>query len=339
MYAFQLIADACRRLPPGPLPLPVIGNLMAVGRGNPQRSLARLAERYGPLMSLRLGVVPAVVVSSADAAREILQKHNAELADRPVLDAWNAHGHRSNSVISLPPHVRWRALRKLCATELFAPSRLKALQPLRQHKVEELVRYVSERAALGEPVAVREPLFTASMNIVSRTMFSVDLDSAGLRDIVQEAAVLAAKPNVSDFFPAIAAADLQGVRRRMEPLVAHSHQVLDEVFAQRLLEREAGEPPKNDMLDAVLDKEHEWQQKGAASIINRSTIKGLFTVRCTHAQHLTVYKQYFLANKHYFSLTIIGISISINQISAKRAMFSSHNKLAFFFAVYKLGET
>jgi len=281
MYAFQLIADARRRLPPGPLPLPVVGNLLAVGRGNPQRSLARLAERYGPLMSLRLGVVPAVVVSSADAAREILQKHNAELADRPVLDAWHAHGHRANSVISLPPHARWRALRKLCATELFAPSRMKALQPLRQHKVEELVCYVSERAALGEPVAVREPLFTASMNIVSRTMFSVDFDSAGLGDIVKEATVLAATPNVSDFYPAIAAADLQGVRRRMEPLVADFYQLLDEVFAQRLLEREAGEPPKNDMLDAVLDKEHEWQQK-EESIINRSTIKGLFTVH-THS--------------------------------------------------------
>ena len=92
---------------------------------------------------------------------------------------------------------------------------------------------------------------------------------------------MAATPNVSDFYPAIAAADLQGVRRRMEPLVADFYQLLDEVFAQRLLEREAGEPPKNDMLDAVLDKEHEGQQKGEASIINRSTIKGLFTVR-TH---------------------------------------------------------
>jgi len=129
-------------------------------------------------------------------------------------------------------------------------------------------------------------VFTAAMNILSRTMFSVDLDSGpassssslgrGLCDAVKEATILAATPNVSDFYPAIAAADLQGLRRRMGPLVTDAHKILDELFAQRLLDREACEPPKNDMLDAVLDKEQEEQQEG--SEINRSTIKGLFTV-------------------------------------------------------------
>jgi len=284
-YAFQLIAAARRNLPPGPLPLPVVGNLLTIGRGSPQRSLARLAERYGPMMSLRLGVVPAVVVSSADAAREVLQRHNACLADRPMIDAWQANGHRANSVIALPPHAKWRAMRRLCAAELFAPCRLEGLRPLRQHKVRELLRHVSGKAALGEPFAVREPVFTAAMNILSRTMFSVDLDSGpalsssslgrGLFDAVKEATILAATPNVSDFYPAIAAADLQGLRRRMGPLVTDAHKILDELFAQRLLDREACEPPKNDMLDAVLDKEQEEQQEG--SEINRSTIKGLFT--------------------------------------------------------------
>ena len=284
-YAFQLIAAARRRLPPGPLPLPVVGNLLAIGRGSPHRSLARLAERYGPMTSLRLGVVPAVVISSAAAAREVLQRHNASLADRPVIDAWHANGHRANSVIALPPHAKWRAMRRLCAAELFAPARLDALRPLRQRKVRELLSHVSGKAALGEPFAVREPVFTAAMNILSRTMFSVDLDSGpassslgrGLSDAVKEATILAATPNVSDFYPAIAAADLQGLRRRMGPLVTDAHKILDELFAQRLLDREACEPPKNDMLDAVLDKEHEEQQEG--SEINRSTIKGLFTVK------------------------------------------------------------
>ncbi|CAO2038302.1 unnamed protein product [Urochloa humidicola] len=289
-YAFQLISHARRRLPPGPLPLPVVGNLLTVGRGSPHRSLARLAARHGPLMSLRLGAVNAVVVSSPDAAREVLQRHNADLADRPVIDAWHAHGHRANSVIALPPHAKWRALRRLCAVELFAPRRMDALRPLRERKAGELVRDVASLAAHGEPVAIRGPAFAASMNILSRAMFSVDLATGsgaaaaataaasgrlGLSDSVKEATVLAATPNVSDFFPAIAAADLQGLRRRMGPLVAEAHMILDELFAQRVLDREAGEPPKNDMLDAVLDKEREWQQEG--SVLNRSAIKGLFT--------------------------------------------------------------
>ncbi|CAL4887753.1 unnamed protein product [Urochloa decumbens] len=288
-YAFQLISNARRRLPPGPLPLPIVGNLLTIGRGSPHRSLARLAARYGPIMSLRLGASHAVVFSSPAAARELLHRHNADLADRPVFDAWLANGHRANSVIALPPHAKWRALRRLCAAELFAPRRMDAHRPLRQGKAREMVRDVAAAAARGEPVAVRGPAFAASMNILSRAMFSVDLatgsgDAAaaaapggrrGLSDAVKEATILAATPNVSDFFPAVAAADLQGLRRRMGPLVEDAHKILDELFAQRVLDREAGEPPKNDMLDAVLDKEREWQQEG--SVLNRSAAKGLFT--------------------------------------------------------------
>ncbi|XP_062223276.1 geraniol 8-hydroxylase-like [Phragmites australis] len=279
MYAFQLITDARRRLPPGPLPLPLVGNLHQIERGSPHRSLARLAKRYGSLMSVRLGVVHAVIVSSTDAAREILQKHNADLADRPIIDAWLANGHRANSIIAMPPHAKWRALRKLCTTELFTPSRLNALQPLRQQKVQELVRYVSDQAALGAPFTIRDPVFTATMNILSRMLFSIDLDSGpavrGLKDMVKEAAILAATPNVSDFFPAIAYADLQGLRRRMEPIITDAQKILDDLFAQRLRGREASEPPKNDMLDALLDKEHEWQLEG--SDINRTAIRGMLT--------------------------------------------------------------
>jgi cytochrome P450 len=259
VYAFQLIINTRRRLPPGPLPLPVIGNLLDIGRGGPNRFLARLAKRYGPLMSVRLGVVHAVVVSSTDAAREILQKHNSNLAGRPVINVWLANGHCANSIIGSPPNARWRALRKFCATEPLSASRLNALHPLRQHKVQELLRCVSDHVPTAKPITIRDLVITASMNMLSRTLFSVDLVSGpsvrGLKDFVKEATVLAAAPNVSDFFPAIAAADLQGFRRRMAPLVAHMYQVIDEQFEQRLRGREAHEPHKNDMLDAVLDGE------------------------------------------------------------------------------------
>ncbi|KAK3154152.1 hypothetical protein QOZ80_2BG0186890 [Eleusine coracana subsp. coracana] len=277
VYAFQLLTNARRHLPPGPLPLPLVGNLLHIGRDNPHRSLARLAERYGgSLMSVRLGVVQAVVVSSADAASEILHKHNAHVADRPEVDAWLANGHRANSIICSKPHARWRALRRLCATELFAPSRLNALQPLRQEKVRELVRHVSEKAALGEPVTVRDPAFTASMNMLSRTVFSKDLDSGpsvrGLKDLVKEGTVLVMTPNVSDFYPVVAAADLQGLRRKLTPIVAHAYEMIDKQIEQRLRDRQAGEPRKDDMLDVVLD---EWKKEG--SLIDHNAMRGLFT--------------------------------------------------------------
>uniref|UniRef100_A0A0E0K027 Cytochrome P450 n=1 Tax=Oryza punctata TaxID=4537 RepID=A0A0E0K027_ORYPU len=265
--AMHRIAAARRRLPPGPTPLPLVGNLLSISRSSPHRSLARLAERYGPLMRVRLGVVEYVVASSPAIADDIYHRHNAHLASRPLFDAWWGEKHRLNSVIALPPHDVWRAQRRLAMEEVMSPRRLDALAPLRREKVRELVRRVAGHAARGEPVEVGRAAFKTFLSILSSTMVSVDLVDSDLRDVVREAAILAATPNISDFFPAIAAADVQGFRRRMGELVARGYGIFEELLARRKGGREAGEPRKDDLLDV----------KESNPVLDRNAIKGLIT--------------------------------------------------------------
>ncbi|ONI08067.1 hypothetical protein PRUPE_5G156600 [Prunus persica] len=67
---------------PSPPNLPIIGNLHQLGL-YPHRSLQALSQPHGPLMLLHFGSVPALVVSSAEAAREILKTHDLTFSDRP----------------------------------------------------------------------------------------------------------------------------------------------------------------------------------------------------------------------------------------------------------------
>ena len=57
------------RMPPGPTPFPLVGNMLSLV-GNLHHTLARLARAYGPVMTLKLGLTTAVIVSSRDAAWE-----------------------------------------------------------------------------------------------------------------------------------------------------------------------------------------------------------------------------------------------------------------------------
>ncbi|RZC03687.1 Cytochrome P450 71A6 [Glycine soja] len=70
---------------PSALPrLPLVGNLHQLGLFL-HRTLQTLAKKYGPLMLLHFGEVAVLVVSSADAARELMKTHDLVFSDRPHL--------------------------------------------------------------------------------------------------------------------------------------------------------------------------------------------------------------------------------------------------------------
>jgi hypothetical protein len=82
--------------------------------------------------------------------------------------------------------------------------------------------------------------FTALMDLHWRAMFSAGLDDAAARalhDAAREAVALSLKPNVLDFFPALAAADLQGVQRGFGRQMAMVYRLVDEQIECRMRHR------------------------------------------------------------------------------------------------------
>ncbi|XP_073931520.1 cytochrome P450 2W1 isoform X5 [Castor canadensis] len=73
------------RWPPGPRPLPVLGNLHLLRVSQQDRSLMELSERYGPVFTVHLGRQKTVVLSGYEAVRDALVGSGQELADRPPI--------------------------------------------------------------------------------------------------------------------------------------------------------------------------------------------------------------------------------------------------------------
>jgi len=207
------------KLPPGPKPWPIIGNIHLLG-SKPHRSVAELSKIYGPLMSLRLGSITTIVISSPDVAKEMFLKHDLAFSSRQIPDAFRIAGHDKLSVGWLPVCPKWRDLRKVLAIQLFTNQQLHASQGLRKKKVDDLVQFVKRHSEKGLAIDTGKAVSTTSLNLLSNTFFSMDFSSYDssvseeFKDLAWHLLEEGARPNVSDFFPLLRPLDLQGVRRR-----------------------------------------------------------------------------------------------------------------------------
>ncbi|CAM9002633.1 unnamed protein product [Rhodiola kirilowii] len=249
------------KLPPGPSPLPVIGNLHLLG-AKPHESLAKLAETHGPIMTLRLGQVTAIVISSASTAKLVLQKQDHSFANRSAPDALRVCDHGKFSVVWMPLSPKWRHLRKICTTYIFSSQRMEANAKIMKLKVDELVADVRKKCSFGEAVLIGEAAFKTSMNLLSMLILSMDLvdeESETAREFKKsfwDIMELVGCPNLVDFFPLLGRLDPQRIRSRVEPhsmkMMSLIESMIDERVAKRA-EQDSEEEEEEDVLDSLLN--------------------------------------------------------------------------------------
>ncbi|MED6225403.1 hypothetical protein PIB30_093370 [Stylosanthes scabra] len=227
------------KLPPGPNPFPIIGNILELG-SHPHKSLTKLSQTYGPIMTLKLGNITTIVISSPQLAKEVLHKHDQTFCDRQTPDTLTALDHHKVSVIWLPSRNKWRKLRRICADNLFSVKKLDSTQVLRQKKIQELMDFVKEKSEKGESLDTGNAAFVTVLNSISNTFFSIDLahynslESQEFKDTICGIMEEIGRPNVVDFFP---------IMRMLDPQ--------EERIQRRALEVESN--GRKDLLDSLLD--------------------------------------------------------------------------------------
>ncbi|KAJ6659627.1 hypothetical protein lerEdw1_018596 [Lerista edwardsae] len=70
-------------LPPGPRPLPLIGNLHIIDLKRPHRTMQKLSSQYGPVFSLHMGFQKMVVLTGYETVKEALVNQADAFAERP----------------------------------------------------------------------------------------------------------------------------------------------------------------------------------------------------------------------------------------------------------------
>ncbi|KAJ4705106.1 Cytochrome P450 [Melia azedarach] len=251
------------QLPPGPRWWPVVGNIFQLGWA-PHVSFAKLTRNHGPIMTLWLGSMCTVVVSSNEVARDMFKNHDVVLAGRKIYEAMKGDYGSEGSIITSQYGPHWRMLRRLCTTEFFVTSRLDAMRSVRSRCIDRMVQFVEEAGEGGtNAVDVGRFFFLMAFNLIGNLMFSKDLlDPKSERGAkffyhVGKVMELAGKPNVADFLPILRWIDPQGIRRKTQCYVERAFKIAGGFIRERMeisrCNNEEEINKRKDFLDVLLE--------------------------------------------------------------------------------------
>eukprot|EP00253_Pinus_taeda_P005026 PITA_05026 len=251
-----------RRLPPGPHPWPIIGNLHQMKKPV-HHALKDLADKYGPIMFLRLGSVPTVVVSSSEIAKHFLKTQDSIFASRPATAAGKYLSYNFKGMILSPYGDYWRQVRKLCVLELFTSKRIESFKHAREEEVSAMTQSIWEQSQSGTiAVNVSKAMLTLSSNVISRILFrrkvsddDMGADGKGFKHLLLELSATVGDLNIGDFIPYLDWMDLQGIKRRMVE-ISKTYDAFAEKIIDEHLNVQAAAPSSDGQAEAEAEAEH-----------------------------------------------------------------------------------
>ncbi|KAF3435664.1 hypothetical protein FNV43_RR22755 [Rhamnella rubrinervis] len=174
LYKTKDKKSKCRRSPPeiaGAWPL--IGHLHLLGGANKllHRTLAAMADEYGPAFSIRIGIHRALVVSNWQVAQECFTANDKVFSTRPKFFAMKLMGY-DQAMFGVAPYGQyWRDIRKLAVVELLSNHRLELLLHIRDSEINCFIKELYEKCNENGGQALVEMkkwLGDMAMNIIVR---------------------------------------------------------------------------------------------------------------------------------------------------------------------------
>lgn len=116
------------------------------------------------------GSVPYVVVSTAEAARELFKANDEHLSSRPKILSFSILTEYRTMAFAPNPGKLWHSLRRFAANELLSPKRVASYEGIRKEELSNSMQALLETSNRGEAINLHYWLFQTSANLTTRML-------------------------------------------------------------------------------------------------------------------------------------------------------------------------
>ncbi|KAF3956171.1 hypothetical protein CMV_018682 [Castanea mollissima] len=264
--------------PPSPPKLPIIGNLHQLGL-QPHRSLQTLAQRHGPLMLLHFGSVPVLVVSSADAAQEIMKTQDLNFANRPKSSMFDKLLYNYKDVSMAPYGEYWRQMKSILVLHLLSNKRVQSFCTVREEETFLMIEKIKQSYDSSSSVNLSEVFAKLTNDVVCRVALGKKYGEGEggrkFKELLGEFVELLGVISVGDYIPWLSWVNrVNGLDARAEKVAKQLDDFLEGVIEEHLnfKKKEVHDHVLSDFVDILF-----WIQKEKVIgfPIDRVSIKAL----------------------------------------------------------------
>ncbi|NXN92447.1 CP2CL protein, partial [Rhinopomastus cyanomelas] len=161
------------KMPPGPAPLPVLGNLLQVKPKNMAKTLEKLSEEYGSVFTVHMGSNPVVVLHGHDVVKEALIDRADEFAARGLMPIGDRANHGLGIIFS--NNEEWLQVRRFALATLrnFGMGK-RTIEERIHEESEHLVEEINNKK--GTPFDITFTLSCAIANVICSVVFGKRYD-------------------------------------------------------------------------------------------------------------------------------------------------------------------
>ncbi|XP_038683864.1 valine N-monooxygenase 1-like [Tripterygium wilfordii] len=254
-------------LPPGPTPWPILGNIPETLRFKPTFRWIHqmMKEMNTDIACIRLANTNIIPVLCPEIPQEMLKKHDAHFADRPLSVSADAISGGYMTTVVVPYNEQWKKMRKILVSEIICPARHKWLHDKRAEESDNLVFYVHNQYKNNKDVNVRIAAQHYCGNVIRKLMFNrryfgepVEDGGPGPDEIKHVEAIFTALKYVysfciSDYVPFLRGLNLDGQEKiakdANETIRDYQNPIIDERYGEW---RNGQRKQMEDLLDVLI---------------------------------------------------------------------------------------
>ncbi|KAM4042257.1 cytochrome P450 2C29-like isoform 2-T2 [Anomaloglossus baeobatrachus] len=253
-----------KNFPPGPKPLPIIGNVLMMDIGRPHKTFMQLAKQYGPVFSIQIGMTKTIILCGYDTIKDALVNHADYFSERPYTPMFSETLKGYGVVFSNGEN--WKVMRRFTLSTLrdYGMGR-KTIEDKIIEEAECLVQKL--KSYEGKPFDNVTSIYAAVTNIIVSILLSKRFDYEDptiirLMSLVNENIKLLTSPWVMLYnsYPSLVKW-LPGAHKQIFENIKEFHNFIRRTFTKQKKELDVND--QRNLIDAFLAKQQEGKPESS----------------------------------------------------------------------------